>query len=73
MGLALCYVLCSIEKSSGGYDQYDVSNSAVALDYVIRTWNNIGDVREFPRQKPRHYFEETVEKCCNINLLKGGN
>lgn len=70
MGLALCYVLCSIEKSSGGYE---VSNSAVAHDHVIRTWNNIGDVREFPAQKPRHYFEETVEKCCNINLVKGGN
>lgn len=70
MGLALCYVLCSIEKSSGGYD---VSNSAVAIDHVIRTWNNIGDVREIPKQKPRHYFEETVEKYCNIVLVKGRN
>lgn len=70
MGLALCYVLCSIEKCSGGYD---VSNSTVAIDHVIRTQNNIGDVREIHTQKPRHYFEETVEKYCNINLVKGGN
>lgn len=70
MGLALCYVLCNIEKHSNGYD---VSNYAVAIDHVIRKWNSIGDVREIPTQKPRHYFEETVEKYCKINLVKGGN